>query len=186
MNTTTRHHGVKPYKAGFAVLGLLIKGALLVALLWLNDGGRPFIPDSLWLKASLVIALVICSNVASRYVVGWYKDCFLWPRAGAHPDHPERSLHEWWRQTRFHSTLSAHLGFIESVVVTAAGLVSFQSFFIACGGWLTLKTAVEWNQFSGKNHRVISHIYLISSVLSLMMAALDVAVIRTLFGLALL
>jgi len=185
MEPMKKYSGTGPYRLRYAVLGLLFEGVLLFALLWVQGGGHVFIPEQLWLKSILVLLLVLCSNIASTYIVGWYKDYFLWPRAGSHPDDPQKSLREWWKQENFGSTLSGQLGFVERVVVTATGLVSFQSFFIACAGWLTLKTAVEWQQFSGMKHRVISHIYLISSTLSLVMAALDVAVIRTLLGLSL-
>lgn len=186
MNTNARYPRTRRRALRCAVIGFLVEGVLLFAFFWLQDGGRRFIPHALWLKVTLALVLFLCSNVAGGYIVGWYKDYFLWPRAGAHPEGPEKSLHEWWRQQPFHSTLSSQLGFIERVVVTVAGLISFEWFFIACGGWLTLKTAVEWQQHSEMKYRVINHIYLISSVLSLMSAIVDVALIRTLFGLTVL
>lgn len=184
--TNARGPGTGRCKLRFAVIGLIIEGVLLLALVWLQDGGRRFIPNALWLKATLSVVLFLSSNMAAGYLVRWHKDQFLWPRAGAHPDDPNKSLHDWWRQQPFHSTLSSQLGFIERMIVTMAGLISFEWFFIACGAWLTLKTAVEWQQHSAMKYRVINHVYLISSVLSLMTAAVDVALIRTLFGLTLL
>ncbi len=179
----TIHPGTGPDKVEFAVCAVIFKILLLSIFVFLDPLCLSLTNAPLHVKWFVVALIVITSSYATKFIVGWYKDYVMWPRAGDHPDWPNRSLRDWWREQGFASPLSGHLGFLERIVFVLLGLVSFEAFFIACGGFLTLKTAIEWQQFDGIKYRVISHIYLMASLLSLVFAAVDVVIIRKMLNL---
>ncbi len=129
---------------------------------------------------------LIASNYASLVIVNvnFIKNDFLWKKAGFHPKKGNLSLQEWWKEKGYNSEISPYLGIVERIILVAAGVVSFQLFFAASGAWATIKIAVDWQQFKEIKFRVISHIYLISSALSILLALIDVATIRVLLGMS--
>ncbi len=180
--------GEGPHKGGKAIGGCMIEASVIAVIVYLHESCIN-LPQETWTKVLITVAVLILSNLATTWIVGWYKDYYLWRRAGPHKDNGREgeSLKVWWKENNKASNFSGILGFIERIVVALPGIVSFNAYFLACGGWLTLKTAIEWNVYTNENTpRVISHIYLISSVLSLAMAAIDVAFIRLFWGLSLL
>ncbi len=182
----SRHPGSGPYTLWYGVPALAFQIALVILFLVFDGMAEALQNTSKAMKWVATVTIVILSNVASTYIIGYFKDYVLWPRAGSYPGDTSRSLRDYWRENNHSSDLSGYLGFVERFVVIAAGIVSFEAFYITCGGWLTIKSAIEWKQFVKSEHRVIGHIYLISAVSSLALAAIDVAVVRTIWGLGLL
>lgn len=137
----------------------------------------------------ILMAGVLLSNIASCWIIGFVKDEFLWKKVCekyTYPNDKSRSLKDWWSDTNHYSPISYILGIIERIIVVLAGIMGFKAFFAASGAWLTLKIAADWTMFQKIEYRAISHIYLITSASSLLLAAIDVAAVRMVLNLKLL
>ena len=167
------------------VVGLIIEIALVLFVV--NQRfGTPFAIDKGFHTPVIIVLGLLVSNYASLLIVNFIKNDFLWKKVGRHPDDVGRSLRDWWKEQGFGSEISPFLGIIERIILVAAGVVSLQMFFAACGAWTTIKIAVDWQHFKEMKYRVIGHIYLISSASSLLLALIDVAAVRIFLGMSLL
>ena len=165
--------------------GLIVEVALVLFVIK-QLLGSPFVIKSGFHVPAIIVLGIMISNLASLWIVDFIKNEFLWKRAGSHPDDENRPLRDWWREQGLGSEISPFLGVIERIILVAAGIISFQVFFAACGVWTSIKIAVDWQQFKGMKYRVIGHIYLISTASSLLLAAIDVAAVRVFLGMSLL
>lgn len=167
-------------KQEFVTVGLIIEFLLVIFIVTQLYGSCISIENDFRIPFFIIIGLTL-SNFASLWIVGFIKD-FLWNKAGFHPEYDNLRLEDWWKKQNYSSNLSPYLGIVERIILVAAGLVSFQLFFSACGVWTTIKIAVDWQQFKEMKFRVINHIYLISTALSILLALIDVIAIHVLLN----
>ncbi len=168
--------------------GILVELFLICFIVWkfLN----PSIKFEIGVNTFLIVIIgIVVSNLASAWVIEYVKDDYLWKKVGAiykHPVDPNRSIHDWWfeKEQGHGSNLSLELGFMERIILIFSGVISLKFFFAAAAAWTTYKVAVDWQNHKEMKYRAIGHIYIISSILSILCAGIDTLAVRAIFGLS--
>lgn len=127
----------------------------------------------------IIFSGILVSNKASSWIVAYIKDYYLWKKVN---EDYNKNIKLDWKKKKNYSSISQYLGMIERIIVVIAGLSSLQMFLAAAGAWTTIKIATDWTNFIESDYRAISHIYLISTSMSLLLALIDVVAIRALIG----
>ena len=165
------------------IIALLFEGALLLLIIW-HFTVAPLAVAVAWWTVLVIAVGVAVSNIASSVIVGFVKDEVLWKRVNeAGGKDKGLTVQERWKAEHLGSPISNFVGITERVLLVAAGMISWTVFGATAGAWLTLKVTCNWRAFSKIEHRAVSDIYLISNVLSFLLAAIDVLAIRAVCGL---
>lgn len=171
------------YSTCCIVISVLIKLILIIfAIYKYIDSPHEFQIDvsphhTIILSIIIIFIGLIISNMASSCIVQNVKD-YLWKELKKIDLEAEND----WRKYNLHSPISRFIGHIERIIIVIAGLHSFEILMAVAGAWITIKIAIDWTTFVKINHRGVSHIYLISTILSILLAFIDVVAIRALLG----